>query len=390
MRLFLALEVEAVGAFELARIEIRGGQEEHGPLARLHLEAFEHNVLRHFARRHGEGIAPQQLLGRLGNDLRVGAQLPLQVEIAGEVADAETHPVHDGVEAGDEEHHSVVLHVLQGRRAAVDLRSPEQADQIVLRLLPPLEHGRAQHCRDAQELLHGADGVRLGVRQVVLDQRPVLRHSLQRQSQHLEKDTNGQRLGDVGHEIAAAAVLDGVDELVRERADVFLERQHGGRRERLLQRRAILGVIGRVEVDRRRLRDARGARRHHRLDGAQLLLRGEPTGEGLDVARRLEVGRMAHDHPVAAVARSPEYRGRMSQQVEDPFVRVGPVGRIAEHIEVVDGQVRNMGRLGDGGTQGGGGTHGFLSPGASAASARRGTFTTSSRGRILDRNTKQA
>src|SRR3546814_3635804 len=42
--------------------------------------------------------------------------------------------VHDGIEAGDEQHHGVVLHVVHRRRLTVDLGLPQHRDDVVLRI----------------------------------------------------------------------------------------------------------------------------------------------------------------------------------------------------------------------------------------------------------------
>ena len=86
--------------------------------------------------------------------------------------------------------------------------------------------------------------------ELIPDDGAILGLPLERQAQELQEHLHRQRLGDVDHEIAAPAVDDPVDELVRQRPDAVLERQHGLGRKRLLQRRAVLGVLGRIEVDR--------------------------------------------------------------------------------------------------------------------------------------------
>src|SRR3546814_6310343 len=72
----------------------------------------------------------------------------------------------------------------------------------------------------------------------------------------------------------------------------------------------------------------------------------------LDVTRRREVRLVAHDHPVAAVARRPEHRRRVLHQIENALVRVRHVRRIGKHVEVVDHRVSDVGGLGNGGTHG--------------------------------------
>ena len=168
---------------------------------------------------------------------------------------------------------------------AVVERSHELADEIVAGI--------------ATALLHGLGGVRVeldgGVHHVVGDVlgvvgtgdhhvgqvlQPVVLRRIG--AQHFSDERHGQRLGDVGHDVARALVDHGVHERTRDLAHMGLVGRHLARAESAGHATPLIGVRGVVAVDHRRL----GLAVRTRTDGAT----GEQRGLALGPADVVDLG----------------------------------------------------------------------------------------------------
>src|ERR1700740_1210117 len=81
MDFVLTIKVKQLGIVELAGVEIGTRDIESQPVALLKGEATKPRVLRDATHRDGEAIAAEKFLGRLDDELGVGAQLVLQLRI---------------------------------------------------------------------------------------------------------------------------------------------------------------------------------------------------------------------------------------------------------------------------------------------------------------------
>ena len=79
----------------------------------------------------------------------------------------------------------------------------------------------------------------------------------------------------------------------------------------------------RIQVDRVGHRDALLVIGHLRQQFLQLRVRDHLVGESLRIARRLEVGVVTDQHPVTAIARGPENRRCLVDQLQNTGVRIG-------------------------------------------------------------------
>lgn len=99
-----------------------------------------------------------------------------------------------------------------------------------------------------------------------------------------------------GHELGLALSGESVDEFVDNRTDLRLEVLHPSRTEKRLEGLAVLGVLGRIDLDRDELA----------LSCVDEIVR--VTGERLGVTKDSEDLVVASDDPVATVVRGPDDR----------------------------------------------------------------------------------
>jgi hypothetical protein len=141
------------------------------------------------------------------------------------------------------------------------------------------------------------------------------------------------RCCEVRDEVATTPGLEVVDQPDRERACILLQHPDRFRREPRVQQRAILGVLGRVEED--------GVQRHRR--GRAFRHREPVIGEVLVVGEHLVDVLAACQHPMPALARSPEHlRHVRFVQALDREVEILVRARGVVDVEVEDEVRRNV------------------------------------------------
>src|SRR5882762_7878280 len=149
MRIVLTLDVDAFRIRKRVWIEVASWQEKYDPLAGLQPGTTEFRIAGHRPGRRCDAIPAEELLDRLWDQLRSGAQLGLQCGIQGEMPHTVGHGVRNRIEPCREEQYAVAVQLLDRYRAPRDRDVQQIADQIVLAARLPRTDQLPHHVPDA-------------------------------------------------------------------------------------------------------------------------------------------------------------------------------------------------------------------------------------------------
>ena len=198
-------------------------------------------------------VVAQQLLHRVGDQVRFGVQRGELIGVAQQREGAVPDEVHRRLVSREVEEHHLVLQLGGGEPVTFLLGRDERAEQVIAGF-PTLPLDRRLHVPG--EMLTGVEDRREVLRQhdrlEGLDQRvrplPHLVPVGLRHAEHLGDHREGQRERQVADHVHPAVGLHPVQHLVDQRLDALVEGFDPPGGERLLGQAPDPGVVGRVEV----------------------------------------------------------------------------------------------------------------------------------------------
>src|SRR3989442_1213913 len=298
-----APDVETVRVRELRRVTVGGADPERDERSRVHRDATEHRVA------HGAPVAelvralePEELLDGARDQAGLGAQPQVLPRVLEQAHNGVGDQVRRGLVARVEEEDALVQELQLGEAVAGVLGREQRGQDLAgirARAPPPVGD---QPAEVALELVNGAAarleapgaGLRLERaenRERPAAQRPAL---LPRHPQHVAAELDGQRGGEVLHDVHPTPGGGAGEEPVREADDTRLERGKRPRSERRGEQLPDARVVGRIaEDDARRVMLVERARAELRRELHTLV--GVPREGGLvdggDVIVAREEGR---------------------------------------------------------------------------------------------------
>src|SRR2546427_364963 len=253
-----APDVETVRVRELRRVTVGGADPERDERSRVHRDATEHRVA------HGAPVAelvralePEELLDGARDQAGLGAQPQVLPRVLEQAHNGVGDQVRRGLVARVEEEDALVQELQLGEAVAGVLGREQRGQDLAgirARAPPPVGD---QPAEVALELVNGAAarleapgaGLRLERaenRERPAAQRPAL---LPRHAEHVADELDGQRGGEVLHDVHPTPGGGAVEEPVHEPDDTRLERGKRPRSERRGEQLPDARVVGRIAED---------------------------------------------------------------------------------------------------------------------------------------------
>ena len=259
MLVAFARDVEAVGIGKLRRVPVRRRQQDHRLLALLQRRATDLHLLQRDAacELHRRVIA-QYLLDCALGQRRVVPQLGELIGVAQQRQRAVADQVHRRLVTGNQQQDARRQQLLLAQLVPFVFGGDQRADQVVLRVLPPLSDQAAEVVPERFD--HVPTLLLLLRRQRFfwveaagrlprpLSERDVVFH---RHAQHFADHCHGQRIGEVFDYLQRPLLRRRVQQLIDTGLDTRPQPLHHARRERLVYQPAQSGVVRRIEKQER-------------------------------------------------------------------------------------------------------------------------------------------